>query len=827
MASNEIGFTLVINGTERVVNNIDEVKMAMGELKQELSQTDLGTEAFDNVRNELFKAGAAFKEFKNDTRPVEVVDQFKSLGSGVAESFSVAEDSLKSFGIESEAVGKVASGASNLITTALRAHEIAELRVDAATAIRAITEKAAAAGTWLATAAQNAFNISLSMNPIGLVVIAIAALAAGIYLLIKPIMNAVNAFDNMSTGAKVLVAVFAPIVVIIYAIKKAMEALGLVDSEETKKARANANARLAALDNETSGYNRKKKAQERAIALAEAEGKSAKEILAMKKKLMADEIATRQRAVTSLMKLGGELTADERKRLKQLKEEIKDFQNDIKIEDAKFKVDQKKTTDDARKKEQEAADEAAQAARDKAKDRAKQRADDLKKQKEDALAIEADALKKTKALEDEAYLASLDDQQFRAKEALRIQQEAARAEIQIAIDKLKSKKKLTKEEEDALAALNGQMTALIKKQGEDTKALDETQAKDRLAAKRLIQDQEVQLIQDKNEKEKELLRIQYERLLEDVQTNEKLNAEEKAKLAATYAEQYANAQKEFDKKLAAESLTKLIEYNKERANSNEYDFATRRQFLLDSQAALLNDESLTAEERLKRAKELSDQLAAIDMAELQHKTDVANAGLALASQVGDALGQIAGENKKLQIAGLVISKAASIGSIIANTALANAKSVAQFPVTAGMPWVAINTASAAISIATTIAATAKAISDINAAGAGGGGGGGGKGNKFATGGLVSGPGTSMSDSIPARLSNGESVINARSTQMYGGLLSAINVAGGGKAFAEGGIATSGPVGTSMSTPIIKTYVVASDMTSQQEADAKIARLAQL
>ena len=51
--------------------------------------------------------------------------------------------------------------------------------------------------------------------------------------------------------------------------------------------------------------------------------------------------------------------------------------------------------------------------------------------------------------------------------------------------------------------------------------------------------------------------------------------------------------------------------------------------------------------------------------------------------------------------------------------------------------------------------------------------------KFATGGYISGEGTGTSDSIHARLSNGESVINARSTGMFGGLLSALNQFGGG------------------------------------------------
>ncbi len=55
----------------------------------------------------------------------------------------------------------------------------------------------------------------------------------------------------------------------------------------------------------------------------------------------------------------------------------------------------------------------------------------------------------------------------------------------------------------------------------------------------------------------------------------------------------------------------------------------------------------------------------------------------------------------------------SIGRIIANTAVANAKAVAAFPVTFGQPFVTINTISAALGIASTIAGAAKSISQIN------------------------------------------------------------------------------------------------------------------
>ena len=90
---------------------------------------------------------------------------------------------------------------------------------------------------------------------------------------------------------------------------------------------------------------------------------------------------------------------------------------------------------------------------------------------------------------------------------------------------------------------------------------------------------------------------------------------------------------------------------------------------------------------------------------------------------------------------------------------------------------------------------------------------------YAQGGLVGGYGTGTSDSVSARLSKGESVINARSTRMFKPLLSAINEAGGGRAFAnsEGvGGATAG---------VVKAFVVADDMTKQQDKLTKIRRKA--
>lgn len=61
--------------------------------------------------------------------------------------------------------------------------------------------------------------------------------------------------------------------------------------------------------------------------------------------------------------------------------------------------------------------------------------------------------------------------------------------------------------------------------------------------------------------------------------------------------------------------------------------------------------------------------------------------------------------------------------------------------------------------------------------------------KFASGGLVVGPGSGTSDSISARLSNGESVLTAAATRMFAPALSAFNQIGGGVPIASQGNAS--------------------------------------
>ena len=109
-----------------------------------------------------------------------------------------------------------------------------------------------------------------------------------------------------------------------------------------------------------------------------------------------------------------------------------------------------------------------------------------------------------------------------------------------------------------------------------------------------------------------------------------------------------------------------------------------------------------------------------------------------------------------------LSKVLALAEIAINTGKALAAGIAQAQ---SVPFPG-NLAAIATTVATILANIATATKTVKSA-------------KFATGGLVEGPGTATSDSIPAMLSNGESVLTAAATSMFAPVLSAFNQIGGG------------------------------------------------
>jgi len=124
------------------------------------------------------------------------------------------------------------------------------------------------------------------------------------------------------------------------------------------------------------------------------------------------------------------------------------------------------------------------------------------------------------------------------------------------------------------------------------------------------------------------------------------------------------------------------------------------------------DQQIAAAENAKNkeieiAQAEADAKAAIQTAVL----DNISGGLGLLKQLGE-------KNKGIQKAAIIAENAVGIARIILNTQAANAKSVAASPLTAGQPWVTINTISGALSVASSLLATRKALSALGGGSAG-------------------------------------------------------------------------------------------------------------
>lgn len=144
--------------------------------------------------------------------------------------------------------------------------------------------------------------------------------------------------------------------------------------------------------------------------------------------------------------------------------------------------------------------------------------------------------------------------------------------------------------------------------------------------------------------------------------------------------------------------------------------------------------------------------------ELERASEIANASYGLFTSLSQLIQATSEDEEEATRRGKVLA----LAEIAFSTGVAIAEGVSS---AMSVPFPG-NIVAVVTTIATVLANIATAITTVKSA-------------KFATGGLVQGAGSGTSDSIPAMLSNGESVLTARATSMFAPVLSAFNQMGGG------------------------------------------------
>lgn len=323
------------------------------------------------------------------------------------------------------------------------------------------------------------------------------------------------------------------------------------------------------------------------------------------------------------------------------------------------------------------------------------------------------------------------------------------------------KERQNKEKANADAAIAAQKII-----DEETKKMLDEQAREQMEHDALMIKTKLELAVKGSEEELNLKIEQLNKERDKELETALLTEEEKQKIRDNYkakAEQleieYRNRQKEeamealeleLSNRLAAAKIAGEDELQVELENAKKR-LDSLQQLEGESDAEFKARQLEAQQEYLDAKEELAQREIEIEQAKFEAASQITGALSGLFEQLGE-------DNKAFAI----LSKTLALAEIAINTGKAISEGVAS---AAGLIFPA-NIPAIASTIATVIANMTTAISLVKSA-------------KFADGGLVEGPGTGTSDSIPAMLSNGESVMTARATSMFAPLLSAINVAGGG------------------------------------------------
>jgi len=383
-----------------------------------------------------------------------------------------------------------------------------------------------------------------------------------------------------------------------------------------------------------------------------------------------------------------------------------------------------------------------------------------------------------KKLEDQAYIDAAEDEEERERRKLEKQQEAQRAELDQLIAFYQEKKNLTEEQLNTLNALIKERDLLLAQQQRERDAQQDGF--------------------DKKAFEKKLADV-------DVFYAQKAAALKQSLLDGLITQQEYDAQSQ---DLEVENLEKKRELMVQEGESTiEID-----EEILQKKLDIKERERIADEEEVER-KRANEEL----------KLQAVQAGLTLISDLTQAF---LGENAKKSKAAFNLQKATSIASTTIDTYLSASKAYnSQFlpipdpssPVRGGI--------AAGIAIAAGLSRIAKIAAEKfpedKASESKGGGTSKPAGSKFVTGGMLGGPGHDMGGikSMMGELEGGEFVMNRVASSQFLPLLEQMNSVGQAEA--------EKPVVSPANTPIIKTYVVASEMSSAQEAEKRVADLASL
>ena len=772
MATEEvIGIKIVVNGQEKVLTSMAEIKK---ELKEATFDVLKFTEKFGATSKEAVEAAkrvAVLKDAIGDARTMSDAfnpdAKFKALASslaGVAGGFSAVQGIMAIFGKENKNVeaallkvnaAMALSQGLNALGDSIDSFKTLGAQIKLSTTFIELNSTA----TKIAAGVQKAFGIATVETSSGFKVLKGAIVATGIGALVVLLGTVIANFDAISDWIK----------------KSPLGALakGVGDLVEqftdfvgiTNEAERNLNKLSVA-------NKRANEDIENRIKVLKAQGGSEKEIYDLKIKQSDNELATLRES----LKTKGKLTEDEQKQFRTL-------QNDKLVASAEFN---KKIAEDTKK------------ANEKTQEQKKKQDEEVKKINDEAnKKIEEDTKTANKILLDlqnEKSKALIKDENEKAIKQLEIDKKAKEAEI----EQLKVSQKI----KDELIKLNNEKyqiekTSLEEKGKEDRDKKNKEEEESLNSFNEKIAEIKANAIKDDNERAEALRLAKLKKDLSDLDEDKEFIKKSLTEQAAIKKDlidaselEGQNSKNDILKKGLQDEVALLQAQQKGLTEDSNAYWQNLKDIEEKSYQAKLIGAKGNAKEIEKIEKEHAANKEEIAKLEKEAQFKIIKQRINDIQTFGSNLQVIAGKNKKLAIAGLLIEKGAAVADVVMNTAKATTKAVAASPLTLGLPWSALIIANGVLQSVAIIKSAVDGIAAINSAGNSAG---------ISEGGEIGSGGSAPS--IPSPGGGGGAVPDT------GGGGAAPNLGGGG-----GGGNNGGGGGNNA----IRAYVVESDISGTQK-----------
>ena len=197
MADKSVSIDLIIKSSE-AASSLKEVKQSLKDIKDEMIKAGEGTPAF----NKLAAAAGQLKDKVDDANEAIKAtnpNKFQALASfagAAAGGISAVTGAMGLFGEQSEEVTKTLAKVQSAMALSQGLASLSELpkawnSLKAAMSSTALVQKIVTAGQWL-------WNAAIMANPIGAIVAGVAALTAGVYLLVSALSSEESENDKVS-----------------------------------------------------------------------------------------------------------------------------------------------------------------------------------------------------------------------------------------------------------------------------------------------------------------------------------------------------------------------------------------------------------------------------------------------------------------------------------------------------------------------------------------------------------------------------------------------------------------------------------------------------